>query len=229
MKLINGVRVPLGEEQFLYPETAKFYDEHARRFMGPVYRRFAARAAALKLPGNRVLDIGAGSGLLSIELAKVRPDFHITAIDISEEMLKLARLNAARAGLTARIDFRQAPAAALPFSDSSFDLVASNTSLHLWAAPHTVFREIARVTAPGGCLLLWDNLRSGALGPIFSLTGWLLGMNKSQRSLWLRAIRSSYTLGEARAILKESTLKDARVSCIPRFFMLGVAWKKTGF
>lgn len=104
----SGGRVPLSEEAFNDATAARFYDEHARRFMGPAYRLFTARASKLTLTGHRVLDLGTGSGLLAIELAKARPDWLITAIDISGEMLGLARRNAERAGLSEKIDFRQA-------------------------------------------------------------------------------------------------------------------------
>jgi hypothetical protein len=53
-----------------------------------------------------------------------------------------------------------------------------------------------------------------------------MGMNSNQRRLWMQAVRSSYTLGEARAIIKESALKDARVIFIPIFFMVGIEWRK---
>jgi len=224
--LSKGARVPLREDEFTNADAARFYNEHARRFMGPAYRRFARKVAKISLPGKHVLDIGTGSGLLAIELAKEHPDWQISGIDISEEMLKLARQNAAQIGLSDKIDFRQAPAAALPFPDGSFDLVASHASLHLWKDPIEVFKEIARVTAPGGYCCLWDNLRVNALRPLLSLVGCLMGMNTAQRQLWRRAVRSSYTLGETKAIIKESALKDARVKFIPIFFMLGIAWRK---
>ena len=226
MKFIAGTRLPLSEDSFIDAEAARFYDEHARRFMGSVYRRLAVKAAGISLPGKRVLDVGTGSGLLAIELAKTRSDLFIKGIDISEEMLKLARQNAARSGFNDNIEFRQAPAEALPFPDGSFDLVASNTSLHLWTDPRKVFQEISRVTSPGGYCLVWDNLRLAVLSPFLGLIGMAMGMNAAQCLLWMRAIRSSYTISEARAIIKESALQGARVCIIPDFFMLGIAWRK---
>ncbi len=225
MKLINGTRVPLDEKVFLDAATAQFYDEHARRFMGPVYRRFAAKAAGMRPAGKRALDIGTGSGRLAIELAGARPDWQITGIDISEDMLKLARENAGRGGLADTIDFRQAAATALPFADGYFALVTSNASLHLWTDPLKVFKEIARVTAPGGYCLIWDNLRLTMLNPFLSLIGRAMGMNAAQRRLWLQAVQSSYTIGEAKALLRESALKDARVTFTPGLFELCIEWR----
>jgi ubiquinone/menaquinone biosynthesis C-methylase UbiE len=224
--LAQDERVPLSEESFTDVNAARFYDEHARRFMGPVYRRFAKKVAGIGFTGARVLDIGTGSGLLAIELAKTRPDWQVTSTDISENMLELARQNAARAGLGKGIELRQAPAAALPFADNSFDLVTSNASLHLWTDPLKVFQEIARVTSPGGYCLIWDNMRLTALSPLLILIGRVMGMNATQRRLWLDAMRASYTIGETKAILGKSALNNARVSIIPRFFYLSIQWRK---
>jgi ubiquinone/menaquinone biosynthesis C-methylase UbiE len=224
--LAQDERISLGEEAFTDVNAARFYDEHARRFMGSVYRRFAKKVANNGASGAPVLDIGTGSGLLAIELAKARPDWQVTGTDISEKMLELARQNAIRAGLNKGIDFQQAPAAALPFSDNSFDLVASNASLHLWTDPLKVFQEIYRVIKPGGYCLIWDNMRLTALSPFLRLVGRILGMNAAQRRLWLDAMRASYTIGETKTILGKSSLKDAHVSIIPGFFYLSIQWRK---
>lgn len=226
MKLISGRREPLDEKAFDGAAAAQFYDEHARRFMGSVYRRFTRKAAGLIPAGAHVLDVGTGTGRLAIELAKARPDLHITGVDISEDMLGMARQNAAQSGLSAVVEFRPAPAAALPFPGGHFALVTSNASLHLWTDPAKVLDEIARVTAPGGYCLVRDNLRLAALYSFLGLVGVFLGMNRAQRRLWLEAIRASYTPGEVKAILRKSSLKDARVSVAPDLLYLDIAWRK---
>jgi ubiquinone/menaquinone biosynthesis C-methylase UbiE len=226
MKLFNSRRIPLDEGSFTGADFIGFYDEHARRFMGPVYRRLAARARRIGGAGERVLDIGTGSGRLAIELARSRPDWHITGIDISEDMLELTRRNIDRSGLPGRIDLRRASAAALPFADGSFSLVTSNASLHVWKDPLAVFSEIARVTSPGGVCLIWDNLRLTACAPLLGLFGRAMGMNAAQRGLWRRAVQSSYTMREVRAIVRKSAIATAHVSFIPAVLELGIEWKK---
>jgi ubiquinone/menaquinone biosynthesis C-methylase UbiE len=227
--LAQDERVPLSEELFTDLNAARFYDEHARSFMGSVYRRFAKKVAGIGFTGARVLDIGTGSGLLAIELTKARPDWQVTGTDISEKMLELAIQNAARAGLYKGIEFRQAPAATLPFTDGFFSLVVSNASLHLWTDPIKVFKEITRVTAAGGYCLIWDNIRLTALSPLLSLISRVMGMNTAQRRLWLDAMRASYTVGETKAILCKSAFNNARVSIIPGFFYLSIQWRKSSF
>jgi ubiquinone/menaquinone biosynthesis C-methylase UbiE len=219
-------RIPLNEHQFTGGQTAAFYDEHARRFMGPVFRAFAKEASRLKPAGNRVLDIGTGGGLLAMEISRLRPDWHITGVDISADMVNYARGSIDQAGLTDKIDLVQASAAELPFSDSGYDIVVSNASLHLWQNPVTIFNEIARVTAPGGYFMLWDNLRAPVFYPLFNIAGRFMGMNKDQRTLWLKAIRSSYTVGETKKLLEGSALKNAHVRIDLLLLELCITWKK---
>ena len=224
MSFFQGTRIPLSEKTFTNLHLAQLYDEHAQSFMGLVYRRFVARIAGINPAGKRVLDVGTGSGLLAIELAKVHPDWQITGVDISDHMLDLARQNAAHKNLDNKIDFRQASAEELPFVDGQFALVTSNASLHLWTNPFKVFREIVRVTSPGGYCLVWDNLRLTVFSPVLNLIGRAMGMNTSQRRLWMQAMHSSYTIGEVKAIMRESSVKDARIFIDPRILYLGIEW-----
>jgi SAM-dependent methyltransferase len=226
LEFLSGKRIPLSENQFTDANAAQFYDEHAQRFMESIYRRFAARAARISDSGNKVLDVGTGSGLLAIELARVRSDWQITGIDISENMLKLARQKANRVGFTEGLNFQQASAEALPFPENYFNLVVSQASLHLWINPVKVFNEIARVTVPGGYCIIWDNLRLSSLGPLLNMIGGAMRMSVTQRRLWMQAVRSSYTVGETEAIVGKSALKDARVNFIPGFLGLGIEWIK---
>ncbi len=226
MKLISGKRIPLDENAFTGAAAAQFYNEHTRRFMSPLYQRFTRKAAGLIPSGARVLDVGTGTGRLAVALAKARPDLHVIGVDISPDMLNIARQNAAQNGLSASIDFRQAPATVLPLPDNHFSLVVSNASLHLWVDPARVLGEIARVTASGGYCLVRDNLRLALLYPFFSLAGRVMGMNQAQRRLWREAVRASYTPAEVKAILRKSALQDARVSVAPDLLYLDITWRK---
>jgi ubiquinone/menaquinone biosynthesis C-methylase UbiE len=226
MKFFQGKRVPLDEAFFADAALARFYDEHARRFMGIIYRRFADRINKLDLAGQRVLDIGTGTGLLSFVIAKDHPEWQITGIDISEDMLKLARETAARNGLSAATVFKQAAAESLPFPESSFDLVVSNASLHLWKDPVKVMDEMARVAAPGGYCLIWDSLRLPMFNPPLGWLGRALGMNNPQRRLWIKAVASAYTPGEAKALLRHSAMKGARVKADLSLLELKIEWRK---
>ncbi len=217
-------RIPLKEEAFHGDNLCHLYDEHAKRYMMPVYRHFTRKITNMNLKISRVLDIGTGSGLLAIEIAKsLNPEFHITAIDVSEEMLQITQENIDKVGLSHRIETKRASASALPFPDHCFDLVVSNASLHHWIDPLTAFSEIRRVSKQGGFCLIRDNLR---LPPVFYpfifFIGQIKGMNNFQRSLWVNAIKASYTISEISNLLKRSALKNSRVSINPTFWDLNI-------
>lgn len=120
------------------------------------YREDVLRLAGLA-PGDRLLDIGCGTGGQAIAAwRKVQPGGSVVGVDVSEPMLAAARRKARRAGLD--LSFRHADAAELPFADGSFDVVTVSTVLHM--VPDAMHRlclsEAARVLRPGGRLLLID-------------------------------------------------------------------------
>jgi ubiquinone/menaquinone biosynthesis C-methylase UbiE len=217
-------RIPLKEEPFSGTDLCRTYDEHAKRFMMPVYRDFVSRMVKRKTRGERILDIGTGSGLLAIEIAKTfKPEVHITGIDLSEDILKIAQRNVEISGLSRQIEFKVLSAADTSFPDGSFDIVVSNASLHHWFDPQAVFSEIKRITVNGGFCLIRDNLRlSPWLNPLINMISFIKGMNEIQHDLWIKAIQASYTIPELNAVLKNSDLKKYRVSINPTFLDLTV-------
>lgn len=119
----------------------------------------AARAAALVPPGARVLDCAAGTGLFSLAVSGRAGQ--VLCTHLSLPMLDRARKKAARRGLT-NIVFARRDLLALPEVDGSFDAVIAANVLHLLEAPEGAVRELWRVTAPGGSLLLPTYLQGRA-------------------------------------------------------------------
>lgn len=223
LSLVYG-RIPLKEEPFSGIELCQSYDEHARRFMMPVYHDFVRKIVKRNLRGNRILDIGTGSGLLAIELSKaLKSETRITGIDMSEDMLKIAQQNAAKSGLINKIEFKVSPAADMPFPDGSFDIVISNASLHHWFDPQSVFNEIKRVTVKGGCCFIRDNMRLSPLfNPLINLISCIKGMDEMQHDLWVKAIQAGYNVSEIKALLKYTDLQNYKVTINPTFFDLNI-------
>jgi hypothetical protein len=82
------------------------------------------------------------------------------------------------------------------------------------------------VTALQGYCLIWDNLRLTILNPLLKLIGVVMGMKAAQRRLWLQAIQASYTIAEAKALIKPSVLQDASATINPGFVELCIQWQK---
>lgn len=122
------------------------------------YQRRFLDTAALK-PGDRVLDVGCGSGRTSRDVARLVPDGSVLGIDLSERMLDVARRRAAEEGLS-NVRFEQADAQVQSFVPAYFDAVVSRTGTMFFGDMDAAFDNIGRAVRPGGQLtmLVWQSV-----------------------------------------------------------------------
>ncbi len=117
-----------------------------------------ALAAIDMRPGLTVLDIGAGTGFLSVELAqRMGVKSRIHALDLWPAALDRVRGKARYFGLP-HLTCHEADAASMPFPDACFDVLVSNVGINNFSDPPTVAAECRRVAKPGAQLILTTNL-----------------------------------------------------------------------
>lgn len=105
---------------------------------------------------GKLLDVGTGPGRLLIELHRKAPGFDLVGIDIAPGMVAQARNNMELQGISEKVSIREGSADALPFEETSFDLVLSTGSFHHWKNEIGGLNECYRVLKPGGSALIYD-------------------------------------------------------------------------
>jgi len=135
------------------------YDLLTRQYLQILHAGFVETVINLSPAGGRYLDVGTGTGWIAIGVAKHDQACHVTGIDLSEAMLKVAARNAGEEGVASRIKFQLGNATQIPFDDNTFDAVFCHNMLHHIPEPISLLREMKRVVKADGSLAVRDLIR----------------------------------------------------------------------
>lgn len=102
-------------------------------------------------PGERILDLGCGTGVLIQHLLQIAPKIQIIGIDYSAEMLEIAKQK-----LPESVELKVGSADNLPFPSNYFDVVVSTSAFHFFRDPSQALQEAKRVLKPNGRLVITD-------------------------------------------------------------------------
>ncbi|MFH1330718.1 MAG: arsenite methyltransferase [Actinomycetota bacterium] len=153
-------------------------------------------------PGERVLDLGSGGGLdVFLAARQVGPTGFVHGLDMTDEMLHLARANQRAAGV-ANAEFLRGDIEAIPLPDASVDVIISNCVINLSADKPAVFREAHRVLVPGGRFAVSDVV---ALHP-------LTEEERADLASWAGCLAGALTAEEYLAGLAAAGFRDAAVT-----------------
>ncbi len=111
-------------------------------------------------PDHRVLEVGFGGGATLGALLKRVPDGVVAGVEISETMLRHARLRFRHEIAAGRMELSAGRASKIPVDDATFDRALSINTIYFWDTPLTGLKEVARVLKPGGRLVLGTGEKS---------------------------------------------------------------------
>jgi len=180
-------------------------------FVPALFLEWAPRLAdaARVGPGDRVLDVACGTGVLAREAAsRVGPRGSVTGVDINPGMLEVA------ARTTSAIRWQQGAAESLPFPDASFDAVVSQFGLMFFSDRPRALREMIRVLVPGGRLAVavWDSLEHT---PAYAAEVALLERIGGPRAA--EPLRAPFVLGDRQAlaaVMASADIPSATISTL---------------
>lgn len=184
-------------EQYLVPAI---FDAMGRRLV----------AAAEVQPGDRVLDVACGTGVVARTAARrLGSTGSVTGVDVNPDMLATARRSSAH--VAPPIGWREADVAALPFDDDAFDVVLCEEAVQFFGDRVAALREMRRVATPGG-RVAFSVLRSVEHNPVYAIVAQALGDHASAAAEQM--MRSPFALGDAdvlRVAARDAGLTDIRV------------------
>ena len=199
-------RIPHGSQDISGELNTKEYMQNHEKHANMQFKAFRAEMERQKqvrqsLAGGRFLEIGSGPGFLTSIMAGQYPLAEINALELSPDMIAMAKKVVGRTQPSCRVRFIEGSVddCSLMVHLGKFDLVYSTFSLHHWEHPVQAIKAMYRTLRKGGLMILHDLKR----------VSWLYLL--PTRNGFFNSIRAAYRPGEIRDMIKRASIKDFRI------------------
>jgi ubiquinone/menaquinone biosynthesis C-methylase UbiE len=196
------------------PEVAKAFEKMTNLVPFKILRRRILSELKKYNPEGKLVDLGCGSGNLLVLISKKYPNLELIGVDISSEILELAKLKTQENELIDNVDFRVGGADNLPFPDNSVDFIISSLSLHHWKDPSIVFKETHRVLKQNGVLEIFDFRRDSRkffYGLLTFVTKVVVPKPLKKIKEPIGSLQAGYTPIEIKEFLSDSPFKNEEI------------------
>ena len=201
-------RIPEAEVMDTWEEAS----EYDAMDFSQVNQEFAELALELGPETGLILDVGTGTARIPILITQKQPQWQITGIDLSANMLFIGNQNIEQAGLQEQIKLEQVDAKQLLYTDDQFYMVISNSIVHHLADPLLFFQEIQRVLKTQGVIFLRDLTRPSSETELNTLVEQYAGnCNDHQKKLFRDSLQAAYTLDEIINFVESVGLEKIRI------------------
>jgi ubiquinone/menaquinone biosynthesis C-methylase UbiE len=187
--------------------TVESYDKLMRKLMDKGYLD-TSEIIKTDIISGTVLEIGPGPGYLGIDWLTKTQNTFLAALDISQDMIKVAQRNASEFKVQDRAKYILGDAKSMPFDNETFDAVFTNGSMHEWVYPTLVLNEVYRVLKKGGLYNITDLRRD--ISVIARIVLYTV-IPKERKKGFLSSLNASYTQDEVSNILTKTSLIHANV------------------
>jgi ubiquinone/menaquinone biosynthesis C-methylase UbiE len=201
-------------------EIDAFIDSRALEYASRIEDDFVRRALALGVSGGMILDVGTRVGLIPLKMLWQNEEFYAIGMDRSSLMIDRARETAAAWDLSERAFFQVGDARKMRLKTGYFDLVISDTTLHVFDNPLSVLQEINRVLKPKGGLLIRELQRPSRFQMDRTIREHTTRYGSKMHAHVDSALRAAFTRDEIQSLLNESGLERVQLTEDENHFLI---------
>lgn len=197
-----------------------FIDSRELEYAAKIEEDFVQRALGLGVDGGMILDVGTRVGLIALKMLWHNEGFYAIGMDHSQALVERARETAAAWNLGERAFFQVGDARKMRLKTAYFDLVISDSTLHVFDDPLSVLREINRVLKPKGGLLIRDLARPSRLQMQRRIDRDAGRYGARMRRHVETSLRAAFTRSEIEGLVREAGLERVKISTDEQHFIV---------